>query len=237
LELGGSLLLPRIEDPPRDATESSSRKLIFKHALNPFCHLFFLLIPILLSPPFSKGIRLFTMSASVAKEEHWALPAEFIALLTRPLEVVLDELVPLPVIRTSKKAQKDAEKQKKEKKKANAFLKAIDSMPSVSGNKTWNGALGHASTGEALLDLFNDLTPGIKGENLFTLLEAAWDVDPEMLVQLLPCVLFTDMDPAHSASSSTHAASTRARASSRASSAAWHGCTRNTPAPCLPTCT
>lgn len=103
------------------------------------------------------------------------LPTSFIALLSQPLPVVLDELVPLPV------PKKVSEPSKKETtKKTSAFLDALATMPKgTTTNRTGNGALAHASTGEALLDLFNDLAPNFDPENLFTRLAAAWDVDPE----------------------------------------------------------
>jgi len=100
------------------------------------------------------------------------LPSEFTALLSRPLPVALDELVPYTAVKVPKLGKKQ-----EEAKPLGAFLSALNSIPTA---RTWNNALAHESTNDALLDLFNDLAPGVTAQNLFKRLDAAWAVDPEL---------------------------------------------------------
>lgn len=44
---------------------------------------------------------------------------------------------------------------------------------------TWNGALGHSSTENPLLDLFDGLQAGARAEKVFEMLSKAWECDPE----------------------------------------------------------
>lgn len=107
--------------------------------------------------------------------ENWTLPPAFTDLLGKPIAEALDILVPPPPP-LPKKKREAAAKAAKEMQKTSAFLTALASAPDT---KTWNGAKAFSSTGEALLDLFNDLSPGIKAEKLFDLLDKAWDAHPE----------------------------------------------------------
>jgi hypothetical protein len=110
---------------------------------------------------------------------HFALPPAFAAQLTRPLDAALEELLPAArPARTAPSAVGSAVSSGTGlNNMASPFLNALQSMPDTA---TWNGALAHADTGEPLLDLFNGLSAYTEPEEVFTLLDGAWAVDPDV---------------------------------------------------------
>ncbi|TXT15922.1 hypothetical protein VHUM_00425 [Vanrija humicola] len=113
--------------------------------------------------------------------ENWALPSSFTDLLAKPIAEALDILLPPPPPLPRKKREAAA-KAAKDLEKTSAFLSALASAPDT---QTWNGAKAFSTTGEALLDLFNDLAPDITGEELFDLLDRAWAAHPETTLRII----------------------------------------------------
>ncbi|KAL1413000.1 hypothetical protein Q8F55_000749 [Vanrija albida] len=119
-----------------------------------------------------------TLETGAPAPENWTLPPAFTELLAKPLAEALDILTPLPPPLPKKKREAAA----KEMQKTSAFLTALATAPDA---KTWNGAKAFSTTGEALLDLFNDLSPGIAGDVAFDLLDRAWEAHPETTLRII----------------------------------------------------
>jgi hypothetical protein len=75
---------------------------------------------------------------------------------------------------------------------SNGFLDAMRTEPAPAHNFTLteNGALAHASTESALVDLFFDFAPNVDPTDLYRLLEKAWKEDSLSYVHFLNTLPF-----------------------------------------------
>jgi hypothetical protein len=98
----------------------------------------------------------------------YSLPLSFADTLLQPYEEMIDALLgPLDPSFVSVPA-KDGPK-----------VPFLSAMATTGDTITPKGALAHKSTDSPIVDLFYELTPGVKSDRLYELLEAAWKKDPK----------------------------------------------------------
>ena len=113
-------------------------------------------------------------TAAVADRPNWSLPAALAERLAQPVEQALDALLG-PAVPVSTPSPAPAAP-------TAPFLSALDAIPDA---RTANNAPAYSSTGEALVDLFHELSPGVEADKAFSLLEDAWKVDPMATLKIV----------------------------------------------------
>jgi hypothetical protein len=118
------------------------------------------------SIPLPTSTATFT-SKSVRKD--YSLPPSFFTLLTRPVDEVIDELIPISKLTTIPTVAQIV------KTSAESFVGAFRKNADV---LTENGGRAHTTTQSALVDLFFDMAPPVNVEHIRELLDKAYKEDP-----------------------------------------------------------
>lgn len=107
--------------------------------------------------------------AAKRSRRDYTLPSSFYTLLTRPVDAVIDELIPISKLTTiptvAQVAKTSAEFF------VGAFRKNADAL-------TENGGRAHSTTQSSLVDLFFDMAPPINVIHIRELLDKAYKEDP-----------------------------------------------------------